>query len=175
MAAPDDDGAGAVNLRTGDGQIERTHDEPRAGQTLTVPRHGSGPIGDDAWLAGFRHPAVFECGKVGREQGEAVCGVAEEIALHENFGDDGGFVGVEASAGEERGGVGDEGGGRVARGHGANVGGKEKTLQPFGGRVWGGIDSWIAASPAARAPRHDRIAQRSKRVVKTNWRGSMMR
>ena len=111
MTAADDDGAGAVNFGASDGEIEGPHDEPRPGKALAVPRNRSGPIGDDAGLAGLCHRAFFELGEVRREEGEAVRGVAEEVALGENLGDDGRFVGVESGASEERGGVGDECGG----------------------------------------------------------------
>ncbi len=102
MRMPDYDGARATLPRHGGGCLERTQRQPGAGKPLTVPGLDSAPTRDDRRFAAPGHPVVHKLVEIRREQGEAVRGVPEQIAIDEHVGDVAGHVAAHLRALEQR-------------------------------------------------------------------------
>ena len=101
MAAPDDDGHDRMFGQTFLGRVNRAPHEPRAGQVTSVPGECRAVVRDDHRLAAFFHRAVRKRFEVIGEQGEAVGGVSEQVALQQHVRHVAGALVRESGSNEE--------------------------------------------------------------------------
>ena len=92
VAAPDDHGAGALGACALCGQIDGLQHQPRTGQALAVPGHCSRVVRHHQRLALLAHLARLQLGQIRGEQGQAVRGMAQQIAFQQHVGHGLGFV-----------------------------------------------------------------------------------
>ena len=75
---------GRVRARAGNHAVERQFHQPGAGQALPVPQHGCRLAADLAWRARLRVMVLlFDFAQIGREQGQAMGVVAEQVAVEQ--------------------------------------------------------------------------------------------
>ncbi len=72
------------------------------GQAHAVPCDGGGKVRDHARRSRLRHATFFQIVQIRREQLQAVRGVAQQVALDQDLGDDFRFVGFESCLVEQR-------------------------------------------------------------------------
>jgi hypothetical protein len=86
VAAPDDHGAGALAAGALCGQIDGLQHQPRTGQPLAVPGHCCRVVRHHQRLALLAHLARRQLGQIRGEQGQAVRGMAQQIAFQQHIG-----------------------------------------------------------------------------------------
>ena len=86
VAAPDDHRAGALGVGTLCGQFDGLQHQPRTRQALAVPGHCGRVVRHHQRLAFFAHLARLQFGQIRGEQGQAVRGVAQQIAFQQHVG-----------------------------------------------------------------------------------------
>ena len=86
VAAPDDHRAGALCAGAVCGQIDGLQYQPRAWQALAIPGHSGWVVRHHQGLTFFAHFSRFQLSQIGGQQGQAMRGVAQQVALQQHFG-----------------------------------------------------------------------------------------